>query len=259
MGIRGSFRTKFSSPSDVGAVSAWLRVASATSDVNGISSLPDMLNNNPAVQSVDARKPVIENSANGLPCMRFATNDVLSWPITLQSSANDYAGWGCWVKIDAASGTQRIFRCSTGTLGASGNKLNLSTAGATVSSSASPASAPGTFRNNITGAVTNNSWHFYTIEWDKDGASNIEEYTLTLDGVNLTNSSTLSPTTKMGSLSPVTGNILIGNTNNGVASSPLNGLIGPNIYAFGRKMANVNCGVLTSAARAFLMNYERPT
>jgi hypothetical protein len=247
-------------PSGVSAVSAWLRVASATSDVNGISSVPDAMNTNPAVQSVDARKPVVENSANGLPCMRFATNDVLRWPITAQSSASDYAGWGLWVKTDSTATTQRLMRISTGTGGGSALKLavNAPFSGGTLTGSGATAAAPGGVTRSVAGGtLVALAWAFWTIEWDKDGASDSARLTLTKDGVLV---GTLATNVATGSLVTATGNILIGNGGDDVtASSPYNGLIGPNIYAFGSKMAGAEFGLLTTAARTALRTYQQPT
>jgi hypothetical protein len=239
-------------PSSLSAVVAWLRVIQATSDVNGISSVPDVLNTNPAVQSVTARKPMPEASAgNGLPCMRFATNDVLVWPITPESSASNYAGWAAWVKPDALATTQRIIRVSTGTNGASTNKLTLGTSLATLSNIAQ--SGPSVTRG---GGTMTTGWAFVTVEYNKDGADDSAKLTCTLDGVSV---GTLAGTTLTGPLAAATGNILIGNANDGVASQPLNGIIGPNIYAFGSKMAGATVGLLTTAARTALMNFEAPT
>jgi hypothetical protein len=253
-GQRVTYKGKPFTPSSLSAVSAWLRVAQATSGVNGVSSLPDLLNSNPAVQSVDARKPVMENSANGLPCLRFATNDVLVWPITAQSSASSRAGWGLWAKLDAASATQRLVRISTGTNGANGLKLNLSS-GASIASSAS--ADGGTFKNNNPAVAQNTSWHFLTIEYDSTGATDDAKWCFSFDAAVIAN--VISGSGVLGTLFAATGNILIGNGNDGVASSSLNGLIGPNIFAFASKMAGATTGLLTTAARTALMNFEAPT
>jgi hypothetical protein len=246
------------SPSDVSAVSAWLRVANATSDGDGISSVPDVLNTNPAVQSVNDRKPVIENSANGLPCMRFATNDVLAWPITAQSSAINQAGWGLWVKADGVAATQRLLAVSIGTNGASGNKLIL-----TVTSSGGMSqfgSGDGATNRNYStaGGTLTTAWHFVTVEYDKDGATDADRLIATIDGVSQTGTVAGTGNISAG-LFAATGNILIGNLNDGVASSPYNGLLGPNIYSFAAKMPGAEFGLLTSAARAALMAFEAPT
>lgn len=258
MGARGSFRgAGFASPSAVSAVSAWLRVANATSDVNGISSVPDALNTNPAVQSVDARKPVIENSANGLPCMRFVTNDVLRWPITAQSSATNYAGWGFWFKPDNTSLSKRLVIVSPGTNGASATKLLLTATNTARMQPIASADGIGTKSFNSTSSYTT-AWQFVTIEYDRDGATDAARLISTVNGVQFTGSFSGAGDISAG-LVAATGNILIGNGNDGTASNPYNGLLGPNLYAFASRMPGATLGLLTTAARAFLMNYEAPT
>lgn len=247
------------SPSQVSAISAWLRVANATSDGNGISSVPDVLNTNPAVQSVNERKPVIENSANGLPCMRFATNDVLAWPITAQSSAINQCGWGLWVKLDALA-TQRLLRISAGTNGADGFKLSLTTltTGGLNPAASSTGSETGLKAYSTAGGAITTAWHFVTIEYDKDGATDAARLITTVGGVSFAGTFAGAQDISAG-LFAATGNILIGNGNDGVASSPLNGLLGPNIYSFATKMPGAEFGLLTAAARAALMNFEAPS
>lgn len=258
MGARGSFRgAGFASPSAVSAVSAWLRVVNATSDVNGISSVPDALNTNPAAQSVDARKPVIEQSANALPCMRFVTNDVLVWPITAQSSGTNYAGYGLWFKPDSANVIQRLVAISSGTNGANGLKLVVSpTTTNRIQVVASP-DGVGSKVNTPLSAYTT-AWQFLTFEYDKDAATDAARLVVTVNGVALTAAITGAADMSVG-LFAATGNILIGNLNDGVASGAFQGLLGPNLYAFASKMPGATLGLLTTAARAFLMNYEAPT
>lgn len=264
---RSSFKPRSSTPSfspgDVGAISAWLRVANATSDGDGISSVPDVLNTNPAVQSVNERKPVVELSANALPCMRFATNDVLTWPITAQSGGTvNQCGWGLWMKADSVAAVQRIMRITGGlTNGADGAKLALSvaTTGAlTPAASSTGASANVRLYTTADGTLTT-AWHFVTVEYDKDGGSgDAARLITTIDGVSVTGAVIGSQDISAG-LFAATGNIFVGNGNDGTASGPFNGLLGPNIYSFASKMPSAEFGLLTSAARAALMAFEAPT
>lgn len=240
-------------PSQLSTVLAWLSVAGATSDVNGISSVPDLLNSNPATQSVTARKPVIELSSNGAPCMRFATNDVLVWPITPQSAASSQAGWGLWVKLLSATGGQKLVYVGTGTNAASAFKLSLQTSS---SQWRGDASDDGVTVKNVFAGTTSPAgvWHFLTLEYDEHAATDAERMTITADGVVLTSAST--PT--LGALFPATGNVLIGNAADGVGSLILNAAIGPHLYAFGPKMSGASLGLLSTTARLQLMNYLPP-
>jgi len=250
--------TRIFKPNDVSAISAWLRVANATSGVNGISSVPDMLNANPAVQSVDARKPVIELSANGLPCMRFATNDVLRWPITAQSAATNYAGWGFWFKPNAIA-DQYLIRTGPGTNGANGRALALIMIGNGCQPVASSTGGNSGVRTYVAPAAYTTAWQFATVEYDKDGASDAARLVTTVNCVQFLTGTVSGTQDISAGLFAATGNTLIGNANDGLASLPLNGLIGPNLYAFASKMAGAEFGLLTTAARTALMNFEKPT
>lgn len=243
-------------PTQITAVSAILSVPNATLVSGDISSLPDLLNANPAVQTVAARRPTLELSAgNRLPCMRFATNDVLSWPITAQSAGGtSQAGWGLWVKLDAASGSQSLINITTST-GASGTKLRMGTSVATVTCRASPDGTA--IKTNTTGNVLDTGWHFITFEYDSTAGTDAAKMTVTFDGVSV---GTVAGGATLGALFAATGNILIGNLQDAASAlSPLNGLIGPQIYAFASKTAGATTGLMSSAERASLMAYEAPT
>jgi hypothetical protein len=184
--------------------------------------------------------------------MRFATNDVLTWPITAQSSPDGSSGFGLWFKLDSTAANQALFRVRTGTGAASANKISATflTSGTEVQA----AFYTPFFATRESGAI-DTAWHFLTIEFDGAALTGPERMTLTLDGA-------LVGTGGAGTgalVSGVTGNILLGNAADGVASSPLNGLLGPNIYSFATKMPGAEFGLLTSAARAALMAFEAPT
>lgn len=251
MGARSSFKPRARLPSGPDSVvSAWLRVDDAVRDGSGISLVPDMLNTNPAVQTVAARKPSLELSANGLPCMRFATNDQLTWPITPQSLASNQTGWGLWVKLGVASGNYGIMRARNESGGASANKLSLTFATSGYQAAYYVSAVSGL----RTAAIATTDWQFITIEFD--GGEPLAELQRTLTHNGVLSGSTGGGATS-GALQSATGNILIGN--GGSDSLPLNGLIGPNIYAFSGKMSGAEFGVLTTAARNALMNFEAPT
>lgn len=240
-----------------GAVSAWLRVASGTVTGQGYSSVPDALNSNPAVQSVDARRPAAATSNNGLPCMSFATNCVLSWPLIAAINGASKLGFGMWIKLNAASSTQRLIQMAPTTGGANGIKLTLTANAANLNS---VSSSNGTLTRNDapTSNDLNTSWKFVTVEYDGAAADETHGYVLSVGGNVLTNA--ITGTGTFGSLFVPTGNALIGNGQDAAsASGPLNGLLGPNIYAFGSKMTGATSGLLTPAARAALMSFEAPT
>lgn len=240
------------------AISAWLKVAPANVSSGQISSVPDIINSNPATQSIPLRRPKLEYSNNGLPCMRFAGDGcVLVWPITAQSSGTNYAGWAMWVKTNAIlAGDQRLLRISSGTGAATGSKFTMSLAASNLEARAS---SNGTDANtNTSSASIDTGWHFLTAEYNKDGATDTDKMTLSIDGAVV--SGTAAGSATLTTLFAATGNIFIGNAaNDGVGSSSFAGLIGPDIFAFNAKMSGATVGVLTTAARVALMNYSRPT
>lgn len=244
-------------PTDITAISAILDVGTATLVSGDISSLPDLLNSNPAVQTVAARRPTLELSAgNALPCMRFATNDVLSWPITAQSAGGtSQAGWGLWVKLDAASGIQSLIQVLSATGGANGTKLRLRSSSTAIQFFASPDGT--STKNNIASSVLDTGWHFLTFEYDSTAGTDAAKMVATVDGVSV---GTVSGAATLGALFAATGNILIGNGQDTTsASGPLNGLIGPNIYAFASKTAGATTGLMSDTERTSLMLYKKPT
>ncbi len=244
-------------PTNVSAVSAWLSTSDVTLVSGDISVLKDLMNTNPAVQTVAARRPTLELSAgNGMRCMRFATNDVLSWPITAQSAGGtSQAGWGLWVKLDAAALTPVFVGIDNVPGGADGRKLRIRSSSLTVQTLASP---DGTATKSCnSGNILNTAWHFYTIEYDSTQATDAGKLVLTVDG---TAQGAISGSGTLGTLFAATGNITIGNNQDSASpSGPLNGLIGPNIYAFASKTAGATTGLMSSSERTSLMNYQRPT
>ncbi len=252
-------------PTDVSAVSAWLSVADATSDSNGVSSLPDLMNSNPAVQSVDARKPVVEMSGNGLPCMRFATNDVLSWPLIAANNGTAAWGVGLWIKPDVLAASGRVVAVRLGTGAASASKAVLITSAATPGAMGVQVVLPDGSSNGRTYVSTpfmsTTGFTFCTAEYDATAGTDASKLTITANGSVLsTTITTLGSGGALGDLATPTGNILIGNgVNDATAASPFNGVIGSNIYAFGSKMAGATQGLLTTEARVALMMYRNPT
>lgn len=250
-------------PSDLsiangGPLAAWPRVSNATLVSGDVSILPDFLNSNPAVQTVAGRRPMLENSANGLPCMRFATNDVLSWPVIGSTANVSTWGFGTWVKLDALAGIQMLYSAVAATGGASANRLRFyqQTTGLTCEVYAS-----GTVgRFGHTAAILTTGWQFVTIEYDDAGATEALKLTITLGGtIQTLTFGNQGAGAAIGSLVAITGNHLIGDSQDGVAQFPLNGLCGPNPFLFGAKMASAPRGLLTPQARLDFMSYQRPT
>lgn len=249
-----------------GALSAWFSLThpSATITGAGYSSVPDRLDgSNPAVQSVDARRPVNQTAANGLPIMTWNSgNQNLTSPLT--TSRNGATYWGCaaWVRMTSlAAATQTIVSILNATGNASADKtiayvstnefrINVYTSNVVGRRSETPAAS----------AVVS-TWQFLTFEFDSTGASEATRSAISINGVAQTlDFSSIGAGTVPTSLVVPTGDLLIGaGANGGVATLQFGGSMGPNVYLLGSKMAGAGVGLLTPAARVALMNYERPT
>jgi hypothetical protein len=245
-----------------GAVSSWLSLPHASSVIAGAgdSSVHDILNANPATQSTDGRRPAGETNG-GQPCMRFATNDVLVWPLIAANNGTTRTGFAFWFKTDAIGSFQNLIEINTGTGGASGRKLSLfirNTGPIYADMYSSPTGTSGTTgQGPVLSALT---WYFVTLEYDASAATDALKLTITLGGVAQTLAFTPFGAGSLTTLPTVTGNALIGNrVNAGSPDLPFQGLIGPNFWCLGAKQAGAGQGLLTQQGRLALMNYQRPT
>lgn len=263
-GARGSFKPKARfSPSSISAVSAWMRVASATSNANGISSLPDLLNTNPAVQATNSRKPGTGSAANGLPIMTFDGGDMLGWPLIAANNSNTQNGFALWYKpASVAAAIQVIIGISGDTGSATNYKRQvcqlLNNFAVKVFFTAI---ANGRQAIAVATVVVPGTWYFITAEYDAAAATEALRNVLTINGVVQTLTFSDQGTGGAGpNLISVTGNALIG-AQSTTPANPIQGggAIGPNIFSFNAKMAGATEGLLTPAARAALMTFEAPT
>ncbi len=249
-------------PRDLGGVvTAWLRVANSTVTGAGISSLPDVLNTNPAVQGTDANRPALGASANGLPLITGATGKVLFWP--LAASNNGTSQWG--IAMHMRSPLSAAARAFYGVRGANGADVDriFCRIGTDESVNASIFIDASNQRQGATAAsqIGDNTWHHVTIEFDGTAVAESAKLTITIDAAvkALTFSNPQGAGALPATLTAATGNGLIISLNTGGSSGPFLGDIGPNILVFGSKMAGATEGLLTAAARTALSGFERPS
>jgi len=251
-----SFVTSISS-SFSDSIFAGLRVSQSTFDATGsVSSIPDSYTTNPATQTNNLRRPTFQYSDNGQPCLRFLTNDTLSWPITPSNSGNQRWGVAFWVKFDDLSGVKALFTTMT-TGGASANRLRFyqQTSGLTCEIYAT--SVAGRFVNAANCLTL--GWNFVSFEYDSLQPTEATKAVITVNGSARTTSfGNQGGGAAIGDLISVTGTHVIGDIQNGAPSLPLNGVIGPNLFLFGSKMFQATTGLLTNRARLQLMDYEKP-
>lgn len=238
---RASFKGR-NIPLEVSAVSGWLRFDHATITGSGYSSVPDMLNVNPAIQTTDARRPVQAFSNNGFPIATF-TDDVLQWPLQTYNNGDVKWGIGCWIKLANTAGIKVLATITNTAGGASANKNNPLITGSAMRIDDQPVD------RHAQGGTLNTSWHFVTYEVDCSQSTEATQVLLSIDTV-LQSVSFNSGTPWSSNWGSPTGNMLIG-ASTLVPNSPFVGSIGPNIYTFSRQ--------LTAAERTALMNFEQPT
>lgn len=241
------------------AVSAWLRLANGTVAGSGYSSVPDLLAANPAVQGTDGRRPAAATSNNGFPIADFdGVADFLSWPTAANNNTSPTGGFGLWIRFDQVNdGTKGIVGCLPGAT----NRVELikDNANFVVNVFFSQFVAR---RGTATAAFLANTWYFITWEFDGTQATDATKCILTINGVvqSLTfvddgGTPGAMPSTLVSSLGPYA----IGARRASDVLGPLDGKIGPNLYVFGTKMSGATQGLLTTASRTALMNFEAPT
>jgi hypothetical protein len=243
---------------------AWHRVALATSDVNGISSLPDVLSAIHAVQAITARMPAVAASANGLPIMSFDGGDSLVVPISAATFSTNTLGVGFWVKVTStATGIQQLISCTGGAGGASVNSFELRTSNDKLQVSYDDpltSASVGRYGTTVSSVLVANTWAFVTWEYDSGAADDAAKCSVFVNGVKQT--LTILPfgsgaPAEMTTLRSATGTMSIGCFVPG--TQQLTGSIGPHIWWRTTKMSGATQGIWTNAARAALMAYDPPT
>lgn len=247
-----------------GTLSAWLRFALGTTDVQGFSSVPDLLNTNPAVQATDGRKPDRVLAANGLPLGDFVA-DNLAWPLAASNNATTRYGVFFYMVPDTVSGDEYIFTAWTGnTGGGNAARLILSRSGTSFLAYVSHASDGSSVRlATLAGVFAVGTPVFLGFEFNPAGSNEAAQCVLSKDGVagsaSFSNSSG-TPGAMPAALQNPTGNLIIGGFDNSDAGVlPVDGKLGPNLYVLNAAMAGVSTGLLSPAARLALASFERPT
>ncbi len=263
MGARGRFKSGSLGPTDpslAGIISAWLRVPLATVTGSGISSLPDTLNSNPAVQASDLLRPPRGTSANGLSIIS-PVSDVMTVPLIAANNATSQWGLALHLRSPNGAASRSVWVVRAGG-GADFNRINV----AETSTESFGATINIDDLNNRAGFTTasqigDNTWHFVTVEFDGTQATEIGKLTITIDGIvkTLTFSNPSGVGAMPATLVNATGSALLLANNTAASSQPWIGDIGPNIYIVQSKMVGATEGLLTAAARFSLGAFERPT
>ncbi len=235
----------------VSALSSLFRVEGATITGSGASSVPDVLNGNPAVQNNNTFRPPVGTSNNGLPILNCTAHQ-LTLPIIAAISNTATWGFFAWIRPTTGSDSLMSFMSTS----SSGANLSRSTIygvpmqsdfyGGGIRKATAPVNALAT-------------WSLITVEYDTSAVGDLR-CTRTLDTVVQSPGYTGSGGALVmpAPLVTVTGNASLFAFNPS-ALFPFIGSIGPNFGFFNSKMAGATSGLLTAAARTALLNFERPT
>jgi hypothetical protein len=229
-----------------------LRLQASSQSAGEWTNWVDVLNSNPGAINA-ARRPAVGASNNGLPLATFATNDCVAVPIL---SGVNYSttrfGYAFWMAPVAYGSAQSIVSVGNGTGGASVRAFEFEIVSAPARSmkcnvfDASGGVKIGTGAANAFPVAGTQVWT--RIFYDSTGATDADKLKLWANEVPVALTFTGAGTHLLRS---ATGNILLGNYNDGVASQPYAGSMGPNIWTY-----DVD---FTAAEGLALMNVDRPT
>jgi hypothetical protein len=236
------------------AVKAWLQ---NTATSGSVASVTDLLSVNPATQSTGAKQPTA-TTLNGFPALTFdSADDMLSWPIIPALNGSVTFGLAGWMKLATVTGGTRRLFSANGSTGASDARFEilLSTTALLVDVYTSTFTSRRGQNDTLLQSTTP---FFLSVEYDGGQAAEADRLTVWVNNVKQTlvfsNASGTPPGSTMpATLTQITGTAgLCGLT----SSSFFNGTLGRNIYALGGAGGIPGGGLLTSAQRATLMNFE---
>lgn len=239
-------------PSSLSKVTAWLRHTQTSSDLTTWSS---MLDANHATANA-ARAPAAGTSAgNARPIATWtsANNDAMAWALNSANGSGTEAKW--WVRFWArqpSSGLETPFCIFNGTNGASARKVifQFNTTQRVAFGVYDSGAALRTAMTN-TAAFSAGAWIW--VAGIFDGSATGDARIILKIGGNTPTLNYSGAGTPPATLNAATGNAVIGNLNDGVSSTGLNGSIGPDIFV------GAGSDDLTAQEDANLMAFDQPT
>ena len=249
MGARRSFKTD--SPLHVAALRGWIDLSASSQSGGEWTQFLDVKNNNPGAINA-ARRPAVAAANNGLPVASFVTNDAVAVPLVAGiNNQTDRLGWAFWVKVGNLAGFNTLLSISSGTGAASAAKIQLFLNGSNAITVDAYISGANGRRFTSTATVAEDSWTWLRLRYDSSlgGDANVATF---INGAAATGTySNLGSGGTLTTLPTTTGNLIIGNINDGSASAALTGSIGPDIFFLGEDPS--------VADELRLMNYRVPT
>lgn len=255
-------------PTQISAITSILDVATATVTGAGVSSLPDLLNVNPAVQGTDAKRPPRVASAGNGTLLLQPNDDTLTLPAIAANNQLVTWGFATFLRLDDLITTKYLLRYGpTGAFDpAATDSLNLrilGNEGVFIQVFTNALGTAARSAQTASGALNSSAYTFVTVEFNGNLAAEADRVVITIDGVVQTLSfgnSVGAPGAMPAALQgqPVGTDIVLFSE---IASgfTPYLGSAGPKIYFFGAAMAGVTQGLLTAGARQALSAFQRPT
>lgn len=235
---------------------AWLH---ATATSGSVSSVTDVLNANPATQATAVNQPTAV-ALNSFPALSFdGVNDWLAWPLTAANNASQRWGIALWIKFGSVSGLHCLLTAAR-ISGASADRFDISQNGAGLFWDVYTSDGVSR-RATMASGLDATTPKYVTLEYDGGQASEVDRCIITLGNVKQTLAFANSAGTPPGSTMPATlvaptGAYAIGVQNISTNLRPLSATIGTSIRVLGGGGGISGGGLLTSAQRAVLQNYE---
>lgn len=231
---RGGF-----SPTQVSAISAWLRLQASAQSGGDWTSWVDVINSNPAAPIDPLRRPAV-GASGSLPTAVFngAVVDTIRWPNI--AAINGTAKYGIWMRVKPTSvaGTQYVISNSLGTGGAGANKMTITlTAGGVLVATLYFGGVDKTL-SSAGGAITTSAQSVGFTYDNTAGALDTDKFKMFVGSSYI--SGTYSGAGVPGLLPAPSGNTILGNYQDAAAGAvPFTGTLGPNVF-------HINGGHLTA-------------
>lgn len=236
-------------------ISAWLRLAQATTSGGKYTVIPDMLSSNAVSQPDTDRQPTVATSANGFPIITWTTaHDVLPWALSASNNATAAWGLGLWIKPTANIATrQRVLYAG---FPGSANKVMLDIAAGHLECNWYRTAVDG--RGQVSSAITGNVWQFVRLQFNGAGVADIDKMKIFVNEIELASSyADIGAGGVMNALNaPPNGSSFYTIGAREDQDAPTTGLatgalVGPNIFVMNNPM--------TAPQGVNLMNLEKPT
>lgn len=243
-------------PTQVSAISSWLRLAASTPNAGEYDAVVDVLNSNPTAQTDADRKPAASTSANGLPTMLFDGSDMLTWPQQAAGTGNNgTTKWGMFFTFKPTSNLVTRQRVLSQTFAVSAPKVTVDIVGGALEVNFFRTSVDGRAMS-ITSGVTASAWNSAYVLFDgSQSATDALAMQLYINGVQqVVSFANQGAGGAMTTLQSVSGAILIGaSSDSDTPSAPL--LVGCEL---GPNMMFMTDN-LSATQIAALHAFERPT